>query len=148
AEFRRNANARILRQVERISDMISEILDFTQGAPSEFVLAPINYSEFVSELVSEIRAEVELKSVSLDLETPPPAVELLLDPKRLRRVFHNLIANATDAMPEGGKVSLRFSVANGSVVTEIEDTGPGIAPEIADQLFEAFATHGKAHGTG
>jgi len=34
------------------------------------------------------------------------------------------------------------------VVTEIEDTGPGIAPEIADQLFEVFATHGKAHGTG
>jgi signal transduction histidine kinase len=33
-------------------------------------------------------------------------------------------------------------------VTEIEDTGPGIAPEIAGQLFEAFATHGKAHGTG
>jgi signal transduction histidine kinase len=33
-------------------------------------------------------------------------------------------------------------------VTEIEDTGSGIAPEIAGQLFEAFATHGKAHGTG
>ena len=38
--------------------------------------------------------------------------------------------------------------ADHEVVTEIEDTGPGIAPEIAGQLFEVFATYGKAHGTG
>jgi signal transduction histidine kinase len=147
-EFRRHANSRILRQVERISDLISEILDFTQGAASDFILAPMDYSAFVGELIAELRPEVQLKSVVLELESPPPAVKLLLDPKRLRRVFHNLIANATDAMPGGGKISVRFVMANGSVVTEIEDSGPGIAQEMAGQLFETFATHGKAHGTG
>ncbi|HKI69445.1 MAG TPA: ATP-binding protein, partial [Verrucomicrobiae bacterium] len=73
---------------------------------------------------------------------------LLLNPKRLARVFHNLIHNATDAMPDGGKVILRFSSNASEVVTEIEDTGSGIAPEIAGKLFEVFATHGKEHGTG
>ena len=53
-----------------------------------------------------------------------------------------------DAMPEGGKIMLRILPQPREVVTEIEDTGIGIAPEIAEQLFEAFATHGKAHGTG
>jgi signal transduction histidine kinase len=71
-----------------------------------------------------------------------------LNPKRLRRVFFNLFHNATDAMPDGGKILVRFQSSPEEVVTEIEDTGPGIAPEMAGRLFEPFATHGKAHGTG
>ena len=51
-------------------------------------------------------------------------------------------------MPEGGKIVLRFVETPTEVVTEIEDSGPGIAPEMAGRLFEPFATHGKAHGTG
>jgi two-component system sensor histidine kinase DctS len=51
-------------------------------------------------------------------------------------------------MTEGGKITLRVLPKDTEVVTEIEDAGPGVAPEIAEQLFEAFATHGKAHGTG
>jgi two-component system, NtrC family, sensor kinase len=73
---------------------------------------------------------------------------VLLDPKRLRRVFYNLAHNATDAMPQGGRITLRAYSKPGEVVTEVEDTGEGIAPEIEGRMFEAFATHGKAHGTG
>jgi signal transduction histidine kinase len=70
------------------------------------------------------------------------------DPRRLSRVFHNLVHNATDVVPGGGAVFLRFHADEKEIITEIEDTGPGIAPEIAGQLFQPFATHGKAHGTG
>lgn len=148
AEMRRDAQARIRKQVDRISDMIGEILDFTQGSQSAVILAPFEYGHFVQHLLEEIRPEAALKSATLEVVSPLPEVKLLLDPKRLRRVFHNLIHNATDAMPRGGKVLLRFIPNKTQVITEFEDTGPGIAPEIADQLFEAFATHGKAHGTG
>jgi signal transduction histidine kinase len=51
-------------------------------------------------------------------------------------------------MPEGGKIILRFQATEKEVVTEVEDGGRGIAPEIAGELFQVFATHGKAHGTG
>ena len=147
-ESRRLATARIGRQVDRISEMVNEIMEFTQGSRDAFVAAPTDYEIFVQQLVDEIRPEIELKSASIRLENPPPPVKLLLDPKRLRRVFYNLIHNATDAMPGGGKILLRFSLAGNEVTTEIEDTGPGIAPEVADRLFDAFVTHGKAHGTG
>ena len=73
---------------------------------------------------------------------------LLLDPTRLPHVFYNIINNACDAMTEGGKVKIRFKQNEKEVVTEIEDTGKGIAPEIAPRLFEAFATYGKSQGTG
>ena len=147
-EMRRQASGRIRTQVDRISDMIGELLDFTQGSQSNFVLAGTDYAAFVHRLLEELVPEAKLKSASLELEKPPPEVELLLDPKRLRRVFYNLINNATDAMPDGGKIVLRFRQSPTEIVTEIEDSGPGIAPQIAGHLFEPFATHGKAHGTG
>src|SRR5207249_3124510 len=147
-EFRQQATERIRQQVDRISDLIGEILEFTQGSQSDFILAPIDYGAFVQEMVEEIRPEAGLRSANLELASPMPKVQLLLNPKRLRRVFYNLIHNATDAMPDGGRIVLRVHQNERRVITEIEDTGQGVAPEIADRLFEAFATHGKAHGTG
>jgi signal transduction histidine kinase len=147
-EMRQQVSGRIRKQVDRISDLINEILDFTQGSQSNFVLAPADYGAFVTHLMEELGPEAALKSVKLELENPPPSVEVFIHPKRLRRVFCNLVHNATDAMPEGGKILLRFQTTETEVVTEIEDSGQGIAPEIAGQLFEVFATHGKAHGTG
>jgi signal transduction histidine kinase len=147
-ESRKLAKERISRQVDRISDLVNEIMEFTQGSRDAFVAAPTDYETFVQLLVEEIRPEIELKSATIQLENPPPPVKLLLDPKRLRRVFYNLIHNATDAMPGGGRILLRFNTTGREVTTEIEDTGPGIAPEIANKLFDAFATYGKAHGTG
>ncbi len=147
-EFRQQAAQRIRDQVDRINDLIGEILTFTQGANETFVLGQTNYRAFVQRLVEEIRSEAEMKGAGLELESQPPDVNLSLNPKRLARVFHNLIHNATDAMPDGGKVILRFSTSPTEVVTELEDTGSGIAPEITSKLFEAFATHGKEHGSG
>jgi signal transduction histidine kinase len=147
-ELRAQARERIRRQVERISELVGEILDFTQGSQAAVVLEPTDYATYVQKVLEEMHQEIELKSVRLEFAVLPPAVKLRLDPKRLRRVFANLTHNATDAMPNGGKIVFRFSQNAKEVVTEIEDTGPGIAPEIADKLFEAFATHGKAHGTG
>ncbi|MSU57892.1 MAG: cyclic nucleotide-binding domain-containing protein [Pedosphaera sp.] len=148
AEMRAQASSRIRKQVERINELVGEILLFTQGDQSTAVLVPVNFAEFITQVVEEMRHETELKSVKVELAAPPPAVKILLDPKRLRRVFFNLSHNATDAMPEGGKIILRFDADDAGVITEVEDTGSGIAPEILDRLFEAFATHGKSHGTG
>jgi len=51
-------------------------------------------------------------------------------------------------MLSGGVIFLRFESRAGEIVTEIEDTGAGIAPEVAGNLFQPFTTHGKTHGTG
>ena len=147
-QMRRQAMESIRGQVDRINEMIGEIMDFTQGAPPDLVLPPMDYGHFVDQVLEGLRPEVALKAVTLELENPPPSVLVLLNPKRFRRVFHNLIHNATDALQEGGRIMLRFETRPAEVVTEVEDTGPGIAPEIAGQLFEAFVTFGKVNGTG
>jgi len=148
AEMRLAAKNRIRKQVDRLSNMINELLEFTRGSASTVVLARTDFADFVKLLIDDIRSEVEAKRVKLQLENEPPAVALLVDPTRLTHVFYNVINNACDAMPDGGTVKIRFKQTEKEVVTEIEDSGKGIAPEIAPRLFEAFATHGKAQGTG
>lgn len=147
-EFRQQATGRIRNQVERINELIGEILEFAQGSGRAVALAAVDYAGFVQQVVEELRAELELKGVAIHLENEPPPVPMRVDPARLRRVFHNLLHNAADIMPSGGIVLLRFTLKEGRVITEIEDTGPGIAPEIAPKLFEPFATFGKKAGTG
>jgi signal transduction histidine kinase len=147
-EMRVTCRGRIRRQVERMSNMISELLEFTRGSGSTVVLGRVDYADFVTPLLEELRSETEVRGAKLVLESDPPKARLLLDPVRLGHVFHNILNNACDAMPEGGTIFLRFRQEPDSVITEIEDSGPGIAPEIAPRLFEAFATYGKSRGTG
>ena len=137
----------IRNQVWHINEMIGGILEFT-GASTRTALAPADYRQFINELLPELSRDAEIKSMRIELQNEPPAIQLLLDVRRLRRVFFNLLHNAADVMPVGGKVFLRFQHNDQEVITEMEDTGPGIAPEIADRLFQPFATHGKPHGTG
>jgi signal transduction histidine kinase len=146
-ELRAKSQMRIRKQVERINDLVSDILIFTHNAPHT-ELKPGDYQSFVMELFSDLQSEAELKAAQLKLASLPPPVLVRFDARRLKRVFFNLVHNAIDAMVNGGSVFLRFECRNGEVITEIEDTGPGIAPEVADKLFQPFATHGKMHGTG
>jgi signal transduction histidine kinase len=147
-EVRQMARNRIRRQIDRLTAMINELLEFTRGSESSSVLVKTNYREFVLRLLEEIRTEMGGTPISLEYDQDPPAVALLIDPVRLNHLFINLISNATDAMPDGGKVKFRFAVTDKEVVTEIADTGHGIAPEILPRLFQAFATYGKSQGTG
>ena len=111
-------------------------------------IKPRHYHAFVLELIADLRAEAELKDVRIEMQNEPPASSSSSIRAASAAFSHNLIHNATDMMPNGGTIFLRFHCDAKEIVTEIEDTGPGIAPEIADTLFEAFATFGKAHGTG
>ena len=147
-QMRRSARDIIRKQVDRMNNLINEFLEFTRGPSSTTILATANYAEFVMQLIEEIRTELTGRSVVVELENEPPDVSVLVDPTRLSHVFQNLVYNACDAMPDGGRVKLRFQQSDRRIITEIEDSGTGIAPEIAPRLFEAFATYGKAQGTG
>ena len=147
-EAQQAAAGLVRKQIEVINDLVSEILIFTQALPPDRSLLPIDYGAFVQQILEDTRPQAALRSATLEVHGPLPSVHLRMDPKRLRRVWLNLIQNATDAMLHGGKIRLRFEVTPTELVTELEDSGPGIAPEVANQLFEAFVTYGKEYGTG
>ncbi len=147
-EIRAKSQLRIRKQVERVNDMVSDILIFTDNKKKNAAVRTADYRAFVLDLLGDLRSEAELKSAQIEMQNEPPPVLVQFDPRRLSRVFFNLIGNATDVMLNGGKIFLRFQFQEKVIITEIEDSGPGIAPEIAEQLFQPFATHSKSHGTG
>lgn len=147
-EMRKTATQRIRKQVDRLSNMVSELLEFT-GAPQRgLVLAAYDYGAFAKSTLADLRPEIEEKGIKLVLQNAPPEVAVPLDKKRLVHVYSNLLHNAMDVLLNSGEIRVRFETTPQEVITEIEDTGKGIAPEIADRLFEAFATFGKAKGSG
>ena len=146
--MRAKAADRIARQVERMTNMLQELIEFTKPSGQQRLLAQVNFARYMNPLADEIRQEIAERRVQLELVNPPPEVSVRVDPKRLSRLFYNLLNNAVDEMADGGKIFLRFATEDSELRVEVEDTGRGIAPEIASSLFEPFATHGKAHGTG
>lgn len=147
-EMRKTATVRIRKQVDRLTNMINELLEFTRGPQLATVLSPTDYGQYVKETADELAPEAKDKDVDLVFKNPPPSVRVAIDHKRLMHVFSNLIHNAVDAMSGGGKVMIDFQITPQEVITSLEDSGPGIAPEIIGRLFEPFATFGKAKGTG
>jgi signal transduction histidine kinase len=147
-EARQTSLQRIEKQLERVTSMVNDILEFTRGTPAKMALAVTNYAAFVETTMDELRKEVARKTVNIEFETSPPPIKLLLHPQRLTRVFYNLIFNAVDEMPQGGRIRLRFQSNDTEVITEVADSGKGIAPQVIERLFEPFATFGKTKGTG
>jgi signal transduction histidine kinase len=142
------ANAIIRRQVERMAGMIGEVLEFTRSSRSRVVLTMTNFHQFIEEMVAELRPEAARKSVAIELKTSPPRIRIPLDRHRLPHVFFNLVRNAIDFTPRGGRIMLNFVLGERDVIIKVEDTGPGISPDVLAHLFEPFFTHGKSHGTG
>ena len=106
--------------------------------------------ELVDELVGLLRRAFG-KTYTIDVEHgsgPPPTVDVGL----LEQILLNLLVNARDAQPAGGRIVVRTVGSNqGRVVLEVEDNGPGVPPEIRDSIFETFFTtksEGKGSGLG
>ncbi len=146
--MRHKAQNKIARQVERMTNMLQELIEFTKPSGQRPNLKQVDFARYMNPLAEEIRQEIADRGVKLVLENEPPIVTVRMEPKRLSRLFYNLLNNAVDEMSDGGKIFLRFSPSPHELRIEVEDTGRGIAPEIAQSLFRPFATHGKAHGTG
>jgi signal transduction histidine kinase len=146
--LRLKAQKRIVQQVHRISNMLQELIEFTRPAGVRPSFQRTKLVEFFAPVMEEIASGLVERKVELVIEDFPSEIVVDIDAQRLSRVLHNLVNNAADEMREGGKITLRVSVGEAEVVVSLQDTGKGIAPEVARSLFQPFATHGKAHGTG
>ena len=135
----------IYRASRRIQELLQDLLNVSRGktrAPETCRLR-----EVVAAAYDSLAATAESQGVTFELSVPPE-IELPLDRNRIERVFVNLIGNALEVMPEGGELRISASVEHASAVVSVEDTGPGIAPEIRSTLFQPFVTAGKRNGLG
>jgi len=135
----------IYRASRRIQELLQDLLNVSRGKTRAAEMCRLR--EVAMAASDSLHAMAESQGVTIRLSIPPE-IELPLDRSRIERSFVNLIGNAIEAMPEGGDVSISASLEGGSVVVQVQDTGPGIAPEIRASLFQPFVTAGKRNGLG
>ncbi|WP_027922815.1 ATP-binding protein [Pseudomonas sp. URMO17WK12:I12] len=135
----------VVSEVSRINDLITDFLDFAK--PS----APMRSTQLARPLVDELigfcAPELASHHIEVRIDDQAPAATLYADARQLKQAGLNLIVNAIDAMPEGGRLTVGISSEQHYTVIRISDTGQGIAPDMLERIFTPFVTT-KASGTG
>src|SRR5579883_2077767 len=132
-------------EIKRLSEMVQTFLHY--GQPIEIFPAPTDLRQLVNSVLT--LSESKLKSQGIEVIEEGTQVESILnvDAEKVRTCFINVIANATQAMPEGGRLKIEFARNDGHFIVRFSDTGLGIDPEIAAHVFEPFYTT-KREGIG
>lgn len=140
------------RQVEKISRIVAGLLAFSRQSSS--ALRPVDLNDVVRRTVSLIEDMTRTRGVAMDLELSPALPWVRADSARIEQVLLNLINNALDAMPDGGRITFRTGLHDEarrgrSVLVAVEDTGSGIPPELLPRIFDPFFTTKEVgQGTG
>jgi len=135
-------------ELTRSSKLIRNLLDFSrQSTPN---LRGVNTNEIVAQAFSLVGHQAELQSIDVIKELAPSLPQVMADFDQLQQVCANLILNAIQAMPDGGRLTLRTSLdSNDQIKIEVEDTGCGISEENLQKLFTPFfTTKSKGKGVG
>jgi signal transduction histidine kinase len=132
-------------EVKRLEGTVQGFLDFAR--PPRLDRAPCDLREVVAQSVELVRARARQQGALLDVKTPPAALTADVDRGQICTVLVNLLLNALDAMPRGGRLEVRAEAAGDRATLRVADTGPGIAPAVAGRLFSPFVST-KPTGTG
>jgi len=136
----------ILQQVERLDALLRDLLEMTQAREPRLV--EVDLETFLARTVESHRDLAATKGIALTAGTGPAASPLpQFDPSQMQRALDNLIINAIQNTPAGGTINVDASRRDGSLLLRVADTGPGIAEDVRERLFEPFVT-GRADGTG
>ena len=139
----------IIEEVDRLDRRISHLLSFSRPAPFH----PVSESlpRLIDELLPAVATPIREQRVDLELTMPDALPPVRVDPMQLEQAILEVVSNALDAMPRGGRLTIGAFVANGegpsTVVLEVSDTGGGIPEQALASVCEPFFTT-RQDGTG
>jgi signal transduction histidine kinase len=131
--------------------IVDDILDYAkiQAGKVQLTIQPATVRELAEDAAATLQPVADAKPVRLSLQQPPCAAVLNTDAARVRQILVNLLSNAVKFTPAGGDVTLSAAEVGSGVEFRVRDTGPGIAPEDQQRIFQEFEqVRGTRGGTG
>jgi signal transduction histidine kinase len=140
----------VSEEMARLENIVHNFLEFSR--PPALKPRPQSVCEVIDKTLDLARLQIEEKNITLENQASTGLPPVMADRDQLKQVFINLLNNAVEATPQGGRIRLCTTLAgdqvNGrTVVVRVQNSGPGIPEEVRQRIFEPFFTT-KEHGTG
>jgi signal transduction histidine kinase len=145
-EVFRESTTTLSAEIANLKAIIGRFSDFSKMPKPE--LERVDANEVLERVRSLYEATAARESkINFVVKTASAPLPLMADPELLHRALSNLVLNAMDAMPDGGKLTLAAQQAADKIEIRVSDTGEGLTPEECERLFTPYYTT-KQHGTG
>ena len=144
---RQKLSSAIVAMARRLINTSQELLDYTRGKPMALHRTPCSLPGFLEEVLEVLRVDFADRGIAVETDWGY-AGDVRIDSDRMAQVVYNVAANARDAMPHGGRLTVRTERVGESVELRFSDTGPGVPQELKESIFEPFVSHGKREGAG
>ena len=136
----------LMGEANRIGQLTSNLLDVARGERQE--TKELDVQRVLDEVMGLVRYDMQHSNIELESNLPERLPPIMGSSGRLKQALLNLLLNARQAMPSGGRVTVSAEKSdNGSLSVAVEDTGCGIPDELQSRIFSPFFTT-KANGTG
>jgi signal transduction histidine kinase len=133
-------------EIHRLKDLAENFLVYAR--PPQLHLDARELNRFLEEICVFIQPEAEARGIRLDRDLDPVLPSVDFDSAQLRQAVLNILGNAQQVVPPGGSILVKTRVSPaGEVEISIRDTGPGMTPEIRENIFQPFYSH-RQGGTG
>ncbi|WP_254391845.1 ATP-binding protein [Terribacillus sp. DMT04] len=134
----------MVEEIEKIETITSELLFISKPVAENKETETIH--EMLQDVITLLYSQARLQNVQITFEKGQNS-SLLCDRSQIKQLFINLIKNALEEMPNGGKIDIRQRQADGVCIVDVVDEGPGIPDNVLEKLKEPFFTT-KKEGTG
>jgi signal transduction histidine kinase len=136
----------VLAEIRRLELVVSNTLDL--GRQISLDIRAVDLNGVIAEVLSLLIPQLKHRGIVLEAELASGLPEIAADANRIKQLLLNLLLNAADVLSEGGRIGVRTRLApDGRVILAVEDSGPGIDPDKAEQLFAPLYTE-KSEGFG
>jgi signal transduction histidine kinase len=133
------------KEVLRLDRVVKTFLDFSR--PLDVHLQDIDLAVLAREVTEFVTPQARLAGIEVEFSAPSEPALLRGDSDLLKQAVLNLVTNAIDAMPKGGRLQVRVDNSGDKLTLEVADTGSGIPPELRDKVFQLYFTT-KTGGSG
>jgi len=136
----------IEKDTVRVREFIRNFLQFAKKP--DLHLEKASLDNIIREILMIQKPDAEKRGIHLELKWPSNPPSINVDPRLIYQVFNNLIKNSLEAMIDPGNIRIEGTINGEHLQVSIEDTGPGIEPDVVEHIFDPFFTTKGKKGTG
>ena len=146
-DMRDRLSRAVVALVRRLMNTTQQILDYVHREKLPLRLAPCSLCEFLDEVLAVLDVDFSERGIEV-VHQCNYGREVVMDSDRMAQVVYNIAANARDAMPRGGTLTVATRESGDQIEVRFSDTGLGVPEQVRDRIFEPLFTYGKREGAG